>query len=62
MGWGMPHPMEFRSRWPPGSSVRWSYHTSQPTDELIPMTDNRFMICHIAIARIRSQRPLTQTE
>lgn len=24
----MPHPTLFRSRWPPGSSVRLSYHTS----------------------------------
>src|SRR3989344_2518413 len=25
---GMLHALRFRSRWPPGSSVRWSYHTS----------------------------------
>ena len=43
MGWGMPQPTRFRSRWPPGSLVRWSL----PTKELIPTTEDRLPLAEL---------------
>ena len=43
----MSQPLRFRSRWPPGSSVRWSDHTSHAYQELIPIADDRLPLAEV---------------